>query len=136
MPSSTYSSSVSNHVPVAFALIAPVSESTAYSGSLPPRSTQISFNVTQPPRVPFADSRYSLAEVEEYRIATVAFASHSGLGMGSFGDSVSVAAASLRASTTLSRVVAFPSIFGMVVVVVVVVWGYLLLLLLLLLLRP
>ena len=94
MPSSTYSSSVSNQVPVALALISPVSESTAYNGSLPARSTQMSFNVTQPPRVlPFTDSRYSRAEVEEYRIATVVFESHSGLGMGSFGDSVSAAVA-------------------------------------------
>ena len=99
MPSSTNSSSVSNQVPVTVALTSPVSGSTAYKGSLPPRSSQICCNVTQPPRLlPSADSRYIRADAEEYRIDTAVLESHSGLGMGSFGDSVSAAVASLRAS--------------------------------------
>ena len=113
MPSSTYSASVSNQVPVTVSLSSPVSGSTAYKGALPARCSQICFNVTQPPRVlPSADSRYSRLDVDEYRIDTVVLASHSGLGMGSFGDSVSVATASWRAS--MLRIVAFPSTFGMV----------------------
>ena len=115
IPSSTNSSSVRSQVPVAVSLTSPVSGSTAYNGALPPRCSQICCNVTQPPRVvPSADSRYSRAEVDEYRIDTVVVASHSGLGMGSFGDGVSVATASLSAS--MLRRAILPRAFDILVI--------------------
>lgn len=96
-----YRSSVSSQVAVAVSLIAPVTGSTAYNGgTLPPCCTQTFDNVVHPPRVmPSADSMYSRADDSEYRVDTVMFGLHSGLGMGAFGDSVSIAAVSVRAST-------------------------------------
>ena len=107
IPSRTKSSSVSNQVPVALSLISPVWESTAYKGALPRRFSHICDNVTQPPRVlPSSDFRYSRDELDEYRIDTWMLASHSGLRIGSLGDSVSSEVTSFRA-TMLSNA-AFP----------------------------
>lgn len=84
-------------MPVIFSLTAPVIGSTAYSGALapvlvpPPRAVQIWSIVTQPPRSPTtAASRYKRPVVAEYRTLTVWLASHSGLGIGMFGEGVSV----------------------------------------------
>lgn len=107
VPPCTNSSSVSSHVPVALLLMSPLSGSTAYKGALPPRCCHICDNVTQPPRVLVsAEKRYNRADADEYRTDTGMLGSHSGLGMGSFGDAVSIAATSLRASTL--RTAAFP----------------------------
>ena len=87
-----------SHVPVAVSLISPLSESTAYNGAFPARASQISSSVTQPPRVlPSADSRYNRSDVDAYRTDTVMLESQSGLAIGSLGEAVSAAAASLRA---------------------------------------
>ena len=112
IPSCTNISSVSNHVPVALFVIFPLWASTAYKGALPFRSSHICANVTQPPRAsPSADTTYNRAVADEYRIKTGMLASHSGLGIDSFGDSVSCAAAILRAS--MLRSTAFPRLFVM-----------------------
>lgn len=99
MPSCTNSSSVSSQVPVTLSLISPLSGSTAYTGDLPSRRSHICDKVKQPPRVlPSADSMYSREETAEYRIDTGMLSSHSGLGIGEFGDGVSLAAATSKAS--------------------------------------
>lgn len=98
MPSCTNSSSVSNQVPVALSLILPLSGSTAYNGALPPRCSRIWARVTQPLLVLFpADIIYSRDEPDEYRIDAGMLASHYGLAIGSFGDSLSLETTSLRA---------------------------------------
>ena len=115
IPSCTNSSSVSSQVPVTLSLISPLSGSTAYRGALPPRSSHICANVTQPPRVLLsADTRYNREDADEYRIDTGTLASHGGLGIGSFGDSVSCAAARLRAS--MLRTTAFRTVVGILAV--------------------
>lgn len=117
IPSSTYRLSVRSQVPVAALLTSPLLGSTAYNGALPPRLSQISLSVTQPPRVmPSADSRYSRAEDEAYRMSTGVVGSHSGLGMAVFGDSVSMAPAGLAAATRRPIMsAAVRTIFGVVV---------------------
>ena len=98
MPSSTYKVSVRSHVPVAVLLTSPLSESTAYNGDLLPSSFQICLRVTQPPRVVrSADSRYSRADVEEYRMDTGVVESHLGLAIALFGEGVSTASVRLAA---------------------------------------
>lgn len=107
MPSSTYNDSSSNHIPVAVVLLSPESGSMAYRGALPVRASQICVSVTQPPRVlPSADSRYSRFVDLAYRMLTSMLASHSGLAMGSFGEGVSSAAASLAAAKLRSATAA------------------------------
>ena len=104
MPSSTYRLIVRSHVPVSVALTSPLSGSTAYSGALPSRSSQICFSVTHPPREPLsADSRYSRSDVAENRTETVLLGSQSGFVMALFGDEVSAATKASRLRTAAFR---------------------------------
>lgn len=110
MPSLTNSSSVSSYVPVALSLILLLAELIAYKGALPLRSSHIRANFIQPSRaLPSADTINNRAKNDEYRIDTGMLPSRSGLGIGSFGTSVSCATASLRAK--MLRTAAFPKVF-------------------------
>lgn len=111
MPSSTSNSSVNNRIPIALLLISPVSGSTAYSSALPPRFSHIWANVTRLLRVlPSTDSRYSRDDANEYRIDPGILSSHFGLGIGSLGESMSFATASVRVG--MPRQELFPKAIG------------------------
>ena len=69
--------------------------------------------------LPSADTRYSRDEAEEQRIDTGMLASHFGLGIGSLGDSVSLAVTSVR--TSMLKTAAFP--MTVVILVLCCVWG-------------